>query len=70
MIKKLIAFLKRLKYNDAIGFAEWIEWSKYERFPEHKQLWFDRKSTAKNPMPIKTTEDLYAEYDNFKKSKP
>ena len=48
--------------SSAIAFAEWIDWSKYERFVEHPNLWFDRKSTYKNPIPIKTTEDLWNEF--------
>lgn len=46
----------------AIAFAEWIEWGKYEKFKGQENLWYDKKSTYSNRIPIKTTEDLWNEF--------
>ena len=44
------------------AFAEWVDWNKYERFEGRRDLWYDKKSTYSNPLPIKTTEDLWNEF--------
>lgn len=48
--------------SSAIAFAEWVDWNKYERFEGRRDLWYDKKSTYSNPLPIKTTEDLWNEF--------
>lgn len=48
----------------AIAFVEWVDWNKYERFEGRRDLWYDKKSTYSNPLPIKTTEDLWNEFVN------
>lgn len=46
----------------AIAFAEWTDWSKYERFAGYENLWYTKKATYSKPIPIKTTEDLWDEF--------
>jgi hypothetical protein len=46
----------------AIAFAEWVDWNKYERFEGRRDLWYDKNSYYTNPLPIKTTEDLWNEF--------
>ena len=46
----------------AIAFAEWVDWNKYERFEGRRDLWYDKNSSYTNPLPIKTTEDLWNEF--------
>lgn len=48
--------------SGAIAFVEWVDWNKYERFEGRRDLWYDKKSTYSNPLPIKTTEDLWNEF--------
>jgi len=48
--------------SSAIAFAEWVDWNKYERFEGRRDLWYDKKSSYSNPIPIKTTEDLWNEF--------
>ncbi len=48
--------------SSAIAFAEWVDWNKYERFEGRRDLWYDKKSSYTNPLPIKTTEDLWNEF--------
>ena len=48
--------------SSAIAFAEWVDWNKYERFEGRRDLWYDKKSSYNNPIPIKTTEDLWNEF--------
>lgn len=48
--------------SSAIAFAEWVDWNKYERFEGRRDLWYDKKSSYANPLPIKTTEDLWNEF--------
>ena len=48
--------------SSAIAFAEWVDWNKYERFEGRRDLWYDKKSSYSNPLPIKTTEDLWNEF--------
>lgn len=56
----------QLNMNSAMAysllFAEWIDWNKYERFEGRRDLWYDKKSSYSNPLPIKTTEDLWNEF--------
>jgi hypothetical protein len=48
--------------SSAIAFAEWIKWDKYQKFEGQDNLWYDKKSSYSNPIPIKTTEDLWNEF--------
>ena len=56
------AFLVGAVMSSAIAFAEWVDWNKYERFEGRKDLWYDKKSSYSNPLPIKTTEDLWNDF--------
>ena len=55
--------------NSVISFAEWVDWNKYERFEDRRDLWYDKKSSYSNQLPIKTTEDLWNEFEHYKFSK-
>jgi len=48
--------------QQAINFAESIEFSKYEKFEGQENLWYDKNSTHYNPILAKTTEQLWKEY--------
>lgn len=55
--------------NSAIAFAEWVDWTKYERFEGQPELWYNKKSTYTNPLPIKTTTDLWNEFVEYLSNK-
>jgi hypothetical protein len=57
-----LPFAKLAVMSSAIAFAEWVDWNKYERFEGRRDLWYDKKSSYTNPLPIKTTKDLWNEF--------